>query len=130
MRDVLAASDAAWSEKFAEQLRRVYRGERSQSKLDGLTADAGTDDNDVGLAAKWIDPTTLADKPVPEREWLVLDWIPMQRVTGLYGAGGEGKTLLAQQLATSCSVGALWLGLRVRECNSLLIFWVRTGMSS
>jgi hypothetical protein len=39
-----------------------------------------------------------------------------------YGAGGEGKTLLAQMLATSCAVRALWFGLPVLECNSHLHF--------
>jgi len=68
-----------------------------------------------------IDPTTLADIPVPERRWLVPEWIPMARATGLYGAGGEGKTLLAQMLATACAIGALWLGLPVRQCRSLLM---------
>jgi RecA-family ATPase len=44
------------------------------------------------------------------------------RATGIYGAGGEGKTLLAQMLATSCATGALWLGLDVQHCRSLLLF--------
>jgi RecA-family ATPase len=69
-----------------------------------------------------IDPTTLAAIPVPERRWLVPDWIPMARATSLYGAGGEGKTLLAQMLATACTIGAEWLGMPVRKCNSLLYF--------
>jgi RecA-family ATPase len=65
---------------------------------------------------------SLQGVPVPERQWLVPDWIPMARATSLYGSGGEGKTLLAQMLATSCAIGALWLGLRVRRCNSVLHF--------
>jgi RecA-family ATPase len=69
-----------------------------------------------------IDPTTLADVAVPERQWLVPDWIPMARATGLYGAGGDGKTLLAQMLATACAIGVPWLGLPVRPCRSLLLF--------
>jgi len=61
--------------------------------------------------------------PIPERQWLVPDWIPMARATSLYGAGGEGKTLVAQMLATACSLdGAKWLGLPVRKCNTLLYF--------
>jgi RecA-family ATPase len=40
----------------------------------------------------------------------------------LYGAGGEGKTILAQMLATACTIGAPWLGLPVLRCNSLLFF--------
>ncbi len=70
-----------------------------------------------------IDPTTLHGRRVPERLWLVPDWIPMARVTGLYGAGGEGKTLLAQMLATASALhNTTWLSLPVRRCNSLLLF--------
>jgi RecA-family ATPase len=69
-----------------------------------------------------IDPATLYDIPVPPRQWLVPDWIPMKRATSLYGAGGEGKTLLAQMLATACALGVKFLGLPVRKCNSLLYF--------
>ena len=46
----------------------------------------------------------------------------MKRATSLYGSGGEGKTLLAQTLATACAIGAKWLGLTVRQCNSILFF--------
>ena len=60
--------------------------------------------------------------PVPPRRWLVPDWMPMASATSLYGAGGEGKTLLAQMLATACAIGAKWLGIPVRQCNSLLHF--------
>jgi RecA-family ATPase len=70
----------------------------------------------------WIDPTTLHGLPVPPRRWLVPDWVPMDRATALYGAGGEGKTLLAQMLATSTALGKPWLGLPVRQCNSALYF--------
>ncbi len=69
-----------------------------------------------------VDPSTLQGRSVPERQWLVRDWVPMSRVTALYGAGGEGKTRLAQMLATACAIGGQWLGLSVRDCNSLLVF--------
>jgi RecA-family ATPase len=69
-----------------------------------------------------IDPADLADASVPPRQWLVPDWIPMARATALNGAGGEGKTLLAQMLATACAIGREWLGLRVLRCKSLLQF--------
>src|SRR5579872_5975361 len=39
-----------------------------------------------------VAPSLLHDKPVPERRWLVRDWIPDGVVTGLYGPGGLGKT--------------------------------------
>jgi RecA-family ATPase len=69
-----------------------------------------------------IDPATLDGMPVPQRQWLVPDWIPLARATSIYGAGGEGKTLLGQMLATCCAIGAKWLGLPVRRCNSLLLY--------
>jgi RecA-family ATPase len=69
-----------------------------------------------------IDPTTLLDVPVPPRQWLVPDWVPLVRPTSIYGAGGDGKTLLAQMLATACALGKPWLGLSVLQCNSLLLF--------
>ena len=69
-----------------------------------------------------IDPTKYHGLPVPQRRWLVPGWVPMARATGLYGGGGEGKTLLAQMLATACALGEPWLGLPVRRCNSVLQF--------
>jgi RecA-family ATPase len=65
---------------------------------------------------------TLQGKPVPQRRWLVPDWIPWRRVTGLYGAGGEGKTLLAQMLMTACALGQPWIGLPVKKVKVLGIF--------
>jgi RecA-family ATPase len=65
-----------------------------------------------------IDPRAWAGQPLPNREWLVENWIPMNHVTALYGDGGLGKTLLAQQLATSAATGKPWLGLPVRQVRS------------
>ncbi len=42
---------------------------------------------------------------IPERRWLVPDWIPQGQVTLLGGDGGVGKSLLAQQLMTSLALG-------------------------
>jgi len=47
---------------------------------------------DITIAA------SLADKPVPERQWAVAEWIPSRQVTLLSGDGGIGKSLLAMQL--------------------------------
>jgi RecA-family ATPase len=69
-----------------------------------------------------FEPTTLDGLPIPERRWMVPDWIPMARATGLYGAGGEGKTLLAQMLSTASAIGERWLGLPTQQCRSLLFF--------
>jgi hypothetical protein len=59
-----------------------------------------------------FDPTTLQGKNVPERRWLVSDWIPADTTSGFYGDGGTGKTLLAQQLQTCCATALKWLAFR------------------
>ncbi|NOD46390.1 AAA family ATPase [Ruegeria sp. HKCCD5849] len=53
----------------------------------------------------------LAMTPIPPREWLVKDWIPLKTVTMLGGDGGVGKSLLALQLAVSTSLGRPWMGM-------------------
>ena len=60
-----------------------------------------------------IDPRNWT-APAPLREWIVQDWIPRGYVTGLYGDGGIGKSLLAQQLLTSVASSRQWLGMDVR----------------
>jgi len=51
----------------------------------------------------------------PQREWLIKDWLPRGYVTALYGDGGIGKSLLAQQLMTCLATGKPWLGLETRS---------------
>lgn len=69
-----------------------------------------------------IEPIEFQDKPVPERRWLWKDWIPIGAVTALYGDGGTGKSLLAQQLMTCCGAGLPFLGFDVMRCRALGIF--------
>jgi len=63
----------------------------------------------------------LHGRPVPPREWLVPELIPMHTVTLLGGDGGTGKSLLALQLAVAAATGKRWLGLEVREGPTLTI---------
>jgi RecA-family ATPase len=62
---------------------------------------------------------SLADQPVPERQWLVADWIPSSQVTLLSGDGGIGKSLLAMQLQIAAAAARPWLGLPVMPCRSI-----------
>jgi RecA-family ATPase len=64
----------------------------------------------------------LADKPMPERAWLVPDWIPSRQVTLLSGDGGVGKSLLAMQLQIAAAAHCQWLGLPVVPGRSLGIY--------
>jgi hypothetical protein len=63
----------------------------------------------------------LTGEPKP-REWLVDQWIPKGVVSALYGDGGVGKTLLAQQLLYAAGVGGKWLGLPVEPTRGLGVF--------
>lgn len=57
----------------------------------------------------------------PERRWVVDDWIVEGAVNSLYGDGGLGKTLLAQQLACAVSMGVRWLGLPTMQGSVLAV---------
>lgn len=69
-----------------------------------------------------VNPADLYLVKVPEREWIVQDWLPVGCVTANYGDGGVGKTLLAQQLMTSTSTKSPWCGHAVMQCRSFGIF--------
>ncbi len=69
-----------------------------------------------------IEEEKPADRPVPffdyeldgeppARKWIVQDWLPQGEVSSLYGDGGQGKTLLAEQLGFCVSRGLPFLGL-------------------
>lgn len=62
----------------------------------------------------------LAGDP-PVRQWIVPDWIVEGAVNSLYGDGGVGKTLLAQQLACAVSVGQPWLGMETKQGSVLAV---------
>ena len=69
-----------------------------------------------------ISPASLFGKKPPQRAWIVRDWIPCGVVTGLYGDGGLGKSLSAQQLQTGAALGTTWLGLPVEQVASLGVY--------
>jgi AAA domain len=64
-----------------------------------------------------VDPSKLHGLVIPPRRWIVQDWLPYGHVTLNYGDGGTGKTLLAQQLMTSCATGLPWCGLEAQRCR-------------
>jgi RecA-family ATPase len=80
----------------------------------------GLNGHDAGL--RLIDPREFIGQPVPEREWIVPDWVPVGVTTALYGPGGTGKSLLAQQLMTAAAVGGNWVGIPVEPVPSLGVF--------
>jgi hypothetical protein len=57
----------------------------------------------------------------PPRQWIVDQWIVEGAVNSLYGDGGVGKTLLAQQLACAVSMGLPWLGMPTKPGTVLAV---------
>jgi len=61
-------------------------------------------------------------RPVPERRWIVPNWLPVRQVTLNYADGGVGKTLLAMQLMAATALDRTWCGLHVEACPSVGLF--------
>lgn len=57
----------------------------------------------------------------PPRRWCVPRFIPDHVVTLLYGDGGTGKSLIAQQLATCCALGLPFLGIELARRKVLYL---------
>jgi RecA-family ATPase len=57
-----------------------------------------------------LSAASLADKPVPQRGWIVQDMIPDKTVTLVSGDGGVGKSLLMGQLSVAVATGREWIG--------------------
>lgn len=71
--------------------------------------------------SKRIDTTVWTNIP-PERKWVIKDWLPVGSVTALYGDGGVGKSLLAQQLMTAAAFGKPWLGIDLEKIKTYGVF--------
>ena len=73
-------------------------------------------------ALRIVRPVNLDGKTIPEQRWIARNWLAEGTAAALYGDGGTGKTLLAQQLMTACATGTSWLGLDVEPCKALGFF--------
>jgi len=66
-------------------------------------------------------PAAWEGKDIPDREWLVRDWIPAACATVLAGDGAIGKTTLALQLSVSVSLALPdWIGGLIDKPGSVL----------
>jgi RecA-family ATPase len=102
-----------WHDRAADD--PAWRGQQARSG--DRAADADQD-----IALRLIAPPDLQFLPVPERKWIVEEWLPSGTVTALYGDGGTGKTLLAQQLQTATATGRPWCGIEPTRVRSIGLY--------
>jgi AAA domain len=75
-------------------------------------------ENEQARAVAAIKPIRFPDlegKTPPPRRFVVEQWLPAGCVTSLYGPGGIGKSMLAQQIGTAIAVGRELFGFRVEK---------------
>lgn len=77
---------------------------------------------DGDVKDRFADPGDFIGADPPVREWVVEGCLPRKQVTLLYGDGGLGKTLLAQQLATSMALNREWMGRKTSGGLTLCVF--------
>jgi RecA-family ATPase len=68
-----------------------------------------------------INPGNWEGAPIPNRKWIVPDYIPHKAVTMLSGDGGQGKSLLALQLAVARTLARDWIGLLPEPGRTLIL---------
>ena len=99
----------------------AFEPEPRQAEPEAEADDTGIDMSDVIVVSDWrgIEP--------PPRRWVVPHWIPQGYVTGIYGAGGVGKTQLILQLANSVATGTTWVGLPISETARVFAWFCEDG---
>ena len=106
--------------EFAEAAATFGRGAKSATALDVIERcrQAAL----LKTEPHVVCPTIFVGTDPPPRRWIVRDWIPYGVVTGLYGDGGVGKSLLAQQLQTGTALGTTWIGMEADQIVSLGLY--------
>ncbi|MGO3930845.1 AAA family ATPase [Rhodopseudomonas pseudopalustris] len=72
------------------------------------------------ITIKWVAPLDWEGVTPPVRRFKIANMIPDGEVTLLTGAGGVGKTLLAQQSMTCVALGRPFLGRRTAQCKVMM----------
>jgi RecA-family ATPase len=66
--------------------------------------------NEQPPALAFVNVAAWHGQPVPDREWCVLNRIPMRNVTLFSGEGAIGKSIVSLQLSVAHVLGKDWLG--------------------
>jgi hypothetical protein len=107
---------------FVEALDAASADARMQRPAQRRATINGVRQSDDGSPLTLLDPRDWQGVPIPQRRWIWTDWIPRGYVTALYGDGGIGKSLLAQQFLTSTALTLPFLGNDIAGGRALGIF--------
>jgi RecA-family ATPase len=95
----------------------AVRGERWRERYDDIPRAVATAREKIGSpeakpdeGLPWLDMSDWDTKPVPEREWCVLNRIPAKQAGTFSGEGGSGKSIVELMRATAHVEGLDWLG--------------------
>lgn len=121
--EAVALLDDAWSAEEIAEIDRNSVEERMGRLVDSLKLD---DDARALIGGRIVpfftDVADLLSTAAPPREWHVDDWIPAKTVHMLGGPGGDGKSLLAIQLAVATACGVPWIGMKVQKPGRVIYY--------
>ena len=83
-------------------------------------ANAEYEANSAATTARPMDWAELSTRIAPPRDWAIDNWLGMDYVTLLAGAGGTGKSLASQLLASSLALGLDYIGQPKQPRNCLM----------
>ena len=86
--------------KVATAIQEWMAGRETNSRIRRSTSLPSSAGEPRGLRNQWPD-----DEKIPEREWLIEDWVPLHRVALFTGPGGIGKSTLGLQIAAAMACG-------------------------
>jgi RecA-family ATPase len=70
---------------------------------------------------EFINLAAWEGEPVPERDWVVKNRIPLGHVTLLSGEGGVGKSILALQLCHAQALGGTWFDCPLNAAQAMML---------
>lgn len=119
--------DATIRSGLAAGMREPRQAPESDEAFDAssnasIAEDFDAVDSTASFELHPLDWTALQDQPVPERKWIVQDWIPKHAVTLLGGDGGLGKSIIGMQLLTAAAIGDKWLGRETLNAKAIGFF--------
>jgi RecA-family ATPase len=62
------------------------------------------------LPIQWLDMSKWDDEPRPQREWAILDRVPLKQVGLFSGEGGTGKSIIEMMKDVAHVTGKDWMG--------------------